>query len=173
MSPRFVLIGPPGAGKSTIGAALARRLDTSFSDTDKVIVEKVGKSISDLFVLDGEATFRSIEQIVVADQLHTENGVLALGGGSVLNEQTQREIFLSKDTGTKVVFLDVSIAAAAPRIGFNRDRPLLLGNPRAQWLSLMQERRPIYESLANIVINTSEITPEETIDMILSLTEQI
>jgi len=167
MPPRFILIGPPGAGKSTIGAALARELGIGFTDTDKVIVEKAGKSISDVFVLDGEVAFRSIERIIVSEQLQQADGVLALGGGSILNEQTQKELVLVKATGACVVFLDVSITAAAPRIGFNRDRPLLLGNPRAQWLSLMQERRPIYESLADFVVDTSDQNPEQSVLMIL------
>lgn len=173
MPPRFVLIGPPGAGKSTIGSALARRLGISFVDTDKLIVASSGKSISDVFVVDGEAAFRSIERIVVSQELQQASGVLALGGGSVLDEQTQREIGLARAAGTRVIFLDVSITAAAPRIGFNRDRPLLLGNPRAQWLSLMQERRPIYESLADLVVDTSNLTPQRSVDEIItSLVEQ-
>lgn len=170
MPPRFVLIGPPGAGKSAIGAALAHRLRISFVDTDRVIAAKAGKSISDIFVVDGESAFRSAEQTVVSEELRQSDGVLALGGGSILNEQTQREIQLARELGSKIVFLDVSITAAAPRIGFNRDRPLLLGNPRAQWLVLMQVRRPIYESLADLVVDTSDLTPQRSIELILAST---
>ncbi len=170
MPPRFVLIGPPGAGKSTIGAALARRLGISFVDTDRVIAAKAGKSISDVFVVDGESAFRRIEQTVVFEELRQSDGVLALGGGSILNEQTQREIQLVRELGSEIVFLDVSITAAAPRIGFNRDRPLLLGNPRAQWLVLMQERRPIYESLADLVVDTSDLSPQRSVELILAST---
>ncbi len=170
MPPRFILIGPPGAGKSTIGAALARRLGISFVDTDRVIAVKAGKSISDVFVVDGESAFRRIEQTVVSEELRQSDGVLALGGGSILNEQTQREIQLVRELGSEIVFLDVSITAAAPRIGFNRDRPLLLGNPRAQWLVLMQERRPIYESLADLVVDTSDLSPQRSVELILAST---
>lgn len=170
MPPRFVLIGPPGAGKSAVGAALAHRLRISFVDTDRVIAAKAGKSISDIFVIDGESAFRSVEQTVVSEELRQSDGVLALGGGSILNEQTQREIQLARELGSKIVFLDVSITAAAPRIGFNRDRPLLLGNPRAQWLVLMQERRPIYESLADLVVDTSDLTPQRSVELILAST---
>lgn len=168
MAPRYILIGPPGAGKSTIGASLANALGLHFVDTDKAIVTQSGKSISDLFVLDGEAAFRAIERSVVAAELQNATGVLALGGGSVLNEQTQHDLNLARTSGSRIVFLDVSIAAAAPRIGFNRDRPLLLGNPRAQWLSLMQERRPIYESLADVVIDTSDLTAQRSVDLIIA-----
>lgn len=168
MAPRFVLIGPPGAGKSTIGAALARRLGISFVDTDKVIAARAGKSISDMFVIDGEAEFRNIERAVVSEELQQVVGVLALGGGSILNEQTQKDINMVRDQGSCVIFLDVSITAAAPRIGFNRDRPLLLGNPRAQWLALMQERRPIYESLADLVVDTSDLTPQRSVEIIIA-----
>jgi shikimate kinase len=168
MPPRYVIIGPPGAGKSTIGAMLARRLGLSFVDSDKTIVAKAGKPISDLFVLDGEDAFRAIERFVVAEELQQADGVLALGGGSILNERTQQDINSIKGAGSRVIFLDVSIAVAAPRIGFNRDRPLLLGNPRAQWLSLMQVRRPIYEALADLTLDTSDQTPQRTVDAIVS-----
>ena len=168
MPPRFVLIGPPGAGKSTIGAILARRLKISFVDTDKTIAARAGKSISDIFVDDGESAFRSIEKAVVSGELQHDVGVLALGGGAILDAQTQQEIALVKAAGSRVVFLDVSIATAAPRIGFNRNRPLLLGNPRAQWLSLMQARRPIYESLADLVVDTSDQPAERSVDVIVS-----
>jgi shikimate kinase len=168
MPPRYVIIGPPGAGKSTIGAMLARRLGLSFVDTDKTIVAKAGKPISDLFVLDGEDAFRAIERFVVAEELQQADGVLALGGGSILNERTQQDINSIKGAGSRVIFLDVSIAVAAPRIGFNRDRPLLLGNPRAQWLSLMQVRRPIYEALADLTLDTSDQTPQRTVDAFVS-----
>jgi shikimate kinase len=100
--------------------------------------------------------------------LHGADGVLALGGGSILNDQTQHDINLIRASGSSVIFLDVSIAKAAPRIGFNRDRPLLLGNPRAQWLSLMQVRRPIYESLADLTVDTSDRTPQESVELIVS-----
>ena len=168
MPPRFILIGPPGAGKSTFGAMLARRLQISFVDTDKRIVARAGKSISDIFVDDGESVFRSVEKAVVSAELQQDVGVLALGGGAILDAQTQQEIALVKAGGSRVVFLDVSIATAAPRIGFNRNRPLLLGNPRAQWLSLMQARRPIYESLADLVVDTSDQPAELSVDAIVS-----
>ena len=146
----IILIGPPGAGKSTIGKLLAKRLNRPFLDTDIEIENRAGKSIPDLFLEDGEVVFRALEEQVVLELIEHDDSVISLGGGSVLAESVQEKLTEQKE----VVFLDVSISNAAPRIGFNRDRPLLLGNPRQQWLSLMEKRRPIYERLATRTIST-------------------
>lgn len=146
----IILIGPPGAGKSTIGKLLAKRLNRPFLDTDIEIENRAGKSIPDLFLEDGEVVFRALEERVVLELIDHVDSVISLGGGSVLAESVQEKLTEQKE----VVFLDVSISNAAPRIGFNRDRPLLLGNPRQQWLSLMEKRRPIYERLATRTIST-------------------
>lgn len=146
----IILIGPPGAGKSTIGKLLAKRLNRPFLDTDIEIENRAGKSIPDLFLEDGEVVFRALEEQVVLELIDHVDSVISLGGGSVLAESVQEKLTEQKE----VVFLDVSISNAAPRIGFNRDRPLLLGNPRQQWLSLMEKRRPIYERLATRTIST-------------------
>ena len=151
---RILLIGPPGAGKSTVGAALAKELGVQFVDTDQLIEKETGKSITDIFVVDGEETFRAIELEVLADVLKSENTVISLGGGAPISEQAQK---LITDSQSLVVFLDVSLATAAPRVGFNRDRPLLLGNPRAQWQALSDKRRPIYERLADVAIKVDEM----------------
>ncbi len=168
MPPRFVLIGPPGSGKSSVGSALARQLQLKFVDSDKVITARAGKPISDIFVYDGEAAFRVLEREVVAQELKDADGVLALGGGSVLNEETQQDLNQARKTGTRVIFLDISLSKAAPRIGFNRDRPLLLGNPRAQWSMLMETRRPIYESLADLIIDTGLQAMQNTVTEIVT-----
>ena len=146
----IILIGPPGAGKSTIGKLLAKQLNRHFLDTDIEIENRAGKSIPDLFVEDGEVVFRTLEEQVVLELIDHADSVISLGGGSVLAQSVQEKLTEQKE----VVFLDVSISNAAPRIGFNRDRPLLLGNPRQQWLSLMEKRRPIYERLATRTIST-------------------
>jgi shikimate kinase len=161
---RLVLIGAPGAGKSTVGKALSEKLNREFLDTDALIQDSTGKTITDIFVVDGEEAFRAIELKVLADVLKSENTVISLGGGAPISEQAQR---LITDSQSLVIFLDVSLATAAPRVGFNRDRPLLLGNPRAQWQALSDKRRPIYERLADVVIKVDEMDVDAIVTAIV------
>jgi shikimate kinase len=146
---RIVLIGAPGSGKSTVGAALSRKLALDFVDTDQLIEVREGKAITDIFVVDGEPYFRAVELETLKQVLKMSNVVISLGGGAPISEQAQQEL---RSSDSMVIFLDVSLATAAPRVGFNRDRPLLLGNPRAQWQALSDKRRPIYEALAEMSI---------------------
>jgi shikimate kinase len=157
---RIVLIGPPGAGKSTVGAALAESLSLKFVDTDQLIQDKSGKSITDIFVVDGEPTFRAMELETLHEVLHLEDVVIGLGGGAPISEEAQQAITSSQ---SQVIFLDVSLSTAAPRVGFNRDRPLLLGNPRAQWQALSDQRRPIYEHLATTAIKVDDMDVESVV----------
>jgi shikimate kinase len=124
-------------------------MKVSFADTDALIEAKLAKKISDIFVDLGEPFFRAEELIVLAEVLQSGNGVISLGGGAPISPQAQE---LIRNSGATVIFLDISLGKAAARVGFNRDRPLLLGNPRAQWNELMNSRRPIYESLATAVV---------------------
>jgi shikimate kinase len=153
LSPRCIIIGPPGAGKSTVGQLVAERLHLAFRDTDEDVVVLAGKPVTEIFVVDGESVFREIETRAVSAAIVEHEGVLALGGGAVIATESQDAI---RRSGAPVIFLDVGIASAAPRVGFNRDRPLLLGNPRAQWLALMSKRRPIYSGLATHVVSTDD-----------------
>ena len=163
--PRLILIGPPGCGKSTVGAALAQKLTIDFIDTDVAIESSYGHKISDIFVDKGEEFFRDLEFNVLGQSLMIENCVLSLGGGAPIAQRAQD---LLKSANAPIFFLDVSLAVAAPRVGFNRDRPLLLGNPRGQWQSLAETRRPIYESLASFVIKVDAMSVEEVVDAIVS-----
>ena len=163
MPPKIVLIGPPGCGKSTVGRALSHDLQLSFSDTDSLIEEREKSSISDIFTEQGEGYFRAIEEEAVAKALEVESGVLSLGGGAILSQVTQE---LLRNSGSEIVFLDVSITGAAPLIGFNRDRPLLIDNPRARWVALMAARRHIYESLATHTVNTDDKSSNETVEAV-------
>jgi len=160
---QIILIGPPGAGKSSIGKNLAKKLEQPFCDTDQLIEEQTGKSIAEIFIDSGEAQFREIEKAVVLQVLQDRTGVIALGGGSVLDDDVQAKLQRMSD----VVYLDVSISNAAPRVGFNRDRPLLVGNPRQQWIALMEKRRPIYEKLAKITISTDNKKVNEVVSELM------
>jgi len=161
---RLVLIGAPGAGKSTVGKALSEKLNREFLDTDALIQDSTGKTITDIFVVDGEEAFRAIELEVLADVLKSENTIISLGGGAPISEQAQK---LITDSKSLVIFLDVSLATAAPRVGFNRDRPLLLGNPRAQWQALSDKRRPVYERLADVAIKVDEMDVDAIVTAIV------
>jgi len=158
-----VLIGPPGAGKSSIGKNLAKRMNRTFIDTDEMVEKRSGKKISEIFLEDGEQQFRALEKESVLEALQQSDSVISLGGGAVLDTDTQavlREM-------NRVVYLEVSISNAAPRIGFNRDRPLLLGNPRQQWLALMEHRKPIYESLAKYLVSTDNRKVNEVAEILM------
>lgn len=158
MLKKIVLIGPPGAGKSSIGKALAKELNLNFIDSDSEIEKISHKRISEIFIEDGEPAFRLLEVDVVRKVLADFEGVISLGGGAPINKEIQEVL---QDANYPVVFIDVSIAQAAIRIGFNKDRPLLLVNPRQQWISLMNDRRPIYEKLASQTISSDNQKPHE------------
>ncbi|GEN78858.1 shikimate kinase [Actinotalea fermentans] len=164
--PRVVLVGPPGAGKSTVAAELAGRLGAVVRDTDADVEATAGKPITEIFVDDGEPAFRTLERAAVLAALTEHSGVLALGGGAVLDGEVQAALAGYRAAGGTVVFLDVSLSAAAPRVGFNRSRPLLLGNPRAQWQTLMETRRPVYEAVASLRVATDDLTPAQVAEVI-------
>jgi len=162
---RIVLIGPPGSGKSTVGVALAAHLQWPFVDTDALIELKASKKITDIFVEDGEEHFRTIEFETLQEVLLEPSAVISLGGGAPISQRAQDALVSSESS---IVFLDVSLSTAAPRVGFNRDRPLLLGNPRAQWQALSDQRRPIYEKLSTLSIKVDDMSVDEIISIIES-----
>jgi shikimate kinase len=156
VSPVVVLVGPPGAGKTTVGRLLAEQLGVGFRDTDADVEAAAGRSVADIFITDGEPVFRAWEADAVAAALAGHDGVLAVGGGAVMDPLTRDRL-----AGHPVVFLDVGVADAAARVGLNRDRPLLLGNPRAQWVRLMGERRPVYQQVASVTVVTDDVAPAD------------
>jgi shikimate kinase len=168
MAQSVILIGPPGSGKSTIGKALARKTGQSFTDTDGVIELRTGNSISQIFVDKGEPWFRQLEAEVLEEELGKLEGILSLGGGAPLSETAQN---LLQKVSVAKIYLDVSLATAAPRVGFNRDRPLLLNNPRGAWQELMEKRRPIYEAIATHIVKVDERAPKDIVDEIVRLTQ--
>ncbi|MCA1781126.1 MAG: shikimate kinase [Dermatophilaceae bacterium] len=162
--PVLVLIGPMGVGKSTVGRLLAQRLGVGFVDGDEVVVERDGRAISDIFVDEGEPYFRSLEREVTLELLQTHDGVLALGGGAPMQEEIGAALAVRM-----VVFLDVGIADAAKRIGFDTSRPLLAVNPRATWIAMMGARRGTYEGLARWRVDTAGRAAEDIVDEIAAL----
>jgi shikimate kinase len=158
-----VLIGPPGAGKSTVGELVAERLGVPFGDTDEEIVARTGKPVTEIFVDDGEDAFRALERQVVADGLATFDGVLVLGAGAILAPETRALL-----RGHPVVFLSAGVPASARRIGLNRDRPLLLGNPRQQLRELLDRRLPLYQEVAAVTVETDDLDPGQVADAVIA-----
>lgn len=159
--PRVVLVGPPGAGKTTVGPLLAQRLGVDFRDTDHDVEQIAGASITDIFVEQGEAAFRAMEREAVLRALDEHDGVLSIGGGAVMDATTRAAL-----KQQQVVFLDVTLATATDRVGLNRSRPLLAVNPRTVLAKLLAERRPFYEEVATLVVPTDEVTADEVVDRI-------
>ena len=162
-APRAVLIGTMGAGKSTVGQLVADALGVGFADTDAVIEERAGKTVQEMFVDDGEQAFRALERSVVAELLAGHDGVLSLGGGAILDPATQALL-----TPHRVVFLRVGLAEAVKRVGLGVGRPLLLGNVRSRVKLLLDERTPIYEGLARIVVDTDERDAHDVADRVVT-----
>lgn len=166
MSPALVLVGPPGAGKTTIGSLAASRLGLQLRDTDADVEVRAGTSVSELFIDKGEAHFRDLEEAAVLDALEADGVVVALGGGAVLSARSRTAV---KACGAPVVLLEVGVSDAARRVGFNRDRPLLLGNPRQQWTRLLEARRVFYDEVATARVSTDGRAPEEIADEVVAL----
>ncbi|OIJ85314.1 shikimate kinase [Streptomyces sp. MUSC 14] len=164
--PAIVLVGPMGVGKSTVGQLLAERLGLGYRDTDDDIVAEQGRSIAEIFVDDGEPAFRAIEKLAVATALAEHEGVLALGGGAVLDVDTRALL-----SGQRVVYLSMDVEEAVKRTGLNAARPLLAVNPRKQWRELMEARRHLYEEVASAVVATDGRTPEEVTQAALDALE--
>jgi shikimate kinase len=156
MAPVAVFVGAPGAGKSTIGAAVAAMLGVPFADADTIIEERAGKPIPEIFFDDGEEAFRAMERSVIAETVASFDGVLALGGGAILHDGT-RELLASHT----VVYLSVELSDAVRRIGLGAGRPLLSVNPRATLKYLLDQRRPLYAAVATHTVATDGRTPAE------------
>ncbi len=164
MSPVCVIVGAPGAGKTTAGRLLASRLGVEFRDTDAAIEAAAGKPIPEIFVDDGEPHFRALETAAVAAALDGFDGVLALGGGAILADETRQRL-----AGHPVVFLSVELPDALKRVGFGAGRPLLAVNPRATLKYLMDQRRPLYLEVAKHTVRTDGRTPQDVADEIAAL----
>jgi shikimate kinase len=155
----IVLIGPPTAGKSSVGALLAAALGVPFADTDTLVAKAAHKPVSDIFVEDGERVFRELERGAVAsglDAVKAEGGVLALGSGAVLDPDVRRML-----AGQVIVYLEAEFATVAKRTGMDRPRVVIPGNPRGRLRTMLEERRPVYAELATLTVSTDDMAPEE------------
>jgi shikimate kinase len=168
MSPRLVFVGAPGSGKTTIGKQVAQKLSVDFIDVDNEIEMDEKTTISDIFVKKGEDHFRQLERTKISELLNSFNGVLSLGGGSVLDETTRQALAIAP-----VVWLKVSSGDASSRVGLGLSRPVLMGNVRSTLVKLLEERTPLYEEVADWEIDTSGKSIEEVVQEVLLQTSEV
>ena len=164
--PVAVLVGAPGAGKTTVGRALADHLGLDFVDIDEVVSQAAGKSIPDIFIEDGETEFRRREKDAVVTTLAEARGIVSLGGGAVMDPQVRQVL-----AGHQVVWLRVSATQAASRVGLTGARPLLIGNVRGTLIALLEERAPMYAEVADIVVETDDRPVRDIVDEIVTSVE--
>jgi len=167
MSPIAVLVGAPGAGKSTVGRRIAGKLGVDFADSDALVEVRAGKPVADIFVSDGEAVFRDLERTEIAEALVNFDGVLSLGGGAVLDDSTRAALL-----DQRVIWLQVDLTNATQRVGMNSARPLLLGNVRGTMLAMLDARTPLYEEVADHRIDTSGRSIKEVVAEAVAVVEE-
>jgi shikimate kinase len=166
VTPRAILIGAPGAGKTTVGEILAGGLGCSFSDSDQLVEAAHGQSVADIFIDHGESVFREWEARAITQALGGFDGVLSLGGGAVMDMNTAKELTAST---SPIIWLEVSSSVAFRRAGLSAPRPLLVGNVRANLVSLLESRTPIYESLATHRIDANTLDAQQLAQQISDL----
>ena len=166
--PLLVLVGPPASGKTVVGTAVADALGVPFRDTDRDVEAEAGCSVADVFIQHGEPHFRDLEARAVERALAEHTGVLALGGGAVLDHTSRALLVDHARAGGTVVWLDVDVASAAKRVGLSRDRPLLAVNPRAVLRTLLEARAPLYAEVATVTVHTGGRSSEDVAAEVLS-----
>lgn len=168
MAPRAVIVGAPGSGKTSVGEQLAQRWGVGFRDTDRDVEQSDGRAIADQFVDDGEAAFRARERVAVATALIEHDGVLALGGGAVIDEETRALL-----ADQRVLWLRVSASEAASRVGMAVSRPVLMGNVRSRLVQLLAERTPWYEEVADVIVDTDGRSIDDVVDEVVQRMEVV
>lgn len=168
MSPRLIFVGAPGSGKTTIGKKVSEKLQVEFIDIDNEIEMDEKISISEIFIQKGEDYFRKLEKEKIAKLLNEFNGVLSLGGGAVLNEETRQALSIAP-----VVWLTASAQEASNRVGLGASRPVLMGNVRSKLVKLLEERTPMYEEVADWQIDTTDKSIEEVVNEVLLQTSEV
>lgn len=165
----IVILGPPGAGTSSVGRLLAERTGSTCSDSDRDVEARLGAGAAEIFLEQGEEAFRDVEREVAIELLRGPSGVVVLGGGAVVDPLVADAVRAARHRRTRVVFLDVTVSDAARRLGLNVERPSGIGAPRAQWIRMMEQRRPVYAGLADVTVSTDALTPEQVADRVLEL----
>ncbi|MFN3628627.1 MAG: shikimate kinase [Casimicrobiaceae bacterium] len=159
-----MLVGPMGAGKTTVGQLLARRLGLAFLDTDQVLEARTGVSIATIFEIEGEQQFRAREAALIAELLSEDRVVIATGGGAILSDAT-RELLARR---ARVIYLHATPETSYVRVRKSRDRPLLnVDAPLEKLKSLYAVRDPLYRSVAHLIVNTGEGPPSVSVERII------
>jgi len=167
MAEPLVLIGMMGSGKTTVGRELAGRLGWAFLDSDAMVEASTGSTVAELFAERGEDGFRSQETRVLVEAMGaTPPAVVAAAGGAVLSGDNRALL----TEGGIVVWLRADPATLAARLGSGAGRPLLGDEPAARLIELDAVRRPLYEEVADVVIDVDDLDPSRVVDRILALT---
>ena len=167
--PVAVLIGMPGAGKTRVGGEVAQMLGVRFTDSDEVIEQRAGMRITEYFSEYGEPKFRELESQVIADLLHTANGIVSLGGGAPMTESVRRNLQKYISQGGKVVYLQADPQEAMERARRGGNRPMLAGDADARWRALYEERDPVFDAVANVHVHTRGSSPQHAARKVMDM----